>query len=259
VLARNGGWNDEQRSLALDLMGVSAEIRAMDSPLDAPDGIDTAEYLRELVESEMEVLAARQEESLDAIDEDLREATSLGLIAVDDPTLVLLRRYETASFRRQRWALDMLHKGRQRAEPAPTITNDYRERPRQAPYVWPTAEPVPNGDTPAPRPDPGSPTPEPDRTDLRGDQGHPAGPAQSVAAAVLRPERSQNGGPGHFAERSHLAGRLRRLARSLGARAAVVRPAKPGFRPGRRLSRPVMTPVRPTCGELLRLVVVPAA
>ncbi|WZO96875.1 hypothetical protein EP7_003880 [Isosphaeraceae bacterium EP7] len=259
VLAKAGGWSDEQRSLAMDLMGVAADVRAMDSPLDAPEGIDAGEYLRELVEFELEGLAARQEEALDAIDDDLREATSMGLIAVDDPTLVLLRRYETASFRRQRWALEMLHKGRQRAEPVPTMTHDYVERPRPDFSVWGAPDPVPHGDEPSPRPDPDTPTPDPDRSHPRADDSDLADHAPASGAATPRAERSQNVGPGHFAERSHLAGRLRRLARSLGVKGVAVRPARPFRKPEPRRSRPSMLQARPMRTEILRVFSAPAA
>jgi hypothetical protein len=263
MLDKNGMWTDDQARLALDLMGVSAEVRVMDSPLEAPEFVDTLAHLRDLVESEMEIIAARQEQALDAIDDDLREATAMGLIAVDDPTLVLLRRYETASFRRQKWALDMLHRGRQKPTPIPIQTgDDYRERPRQPLYDWEANPPIPDPTRsgPAPLPDPETPTPgpgpdRPHRIDprLSADPGHPA--------PQIRPaERSQRAAdPGDFARRIHPVGRFRLLARSLAARFLLSRQVTSHSRPNRCLSRPIKTPSRPAQGEILRLIAAPAA
>ncbi|WZO96431.1 hypothetical protein EP7_003424 [Isosphaeraceae bacterium EP7] len=259
VLEKTGDWNESQRSLALDLMGVSAEVREMDNPLDPTDGDAPMSHLRELVEFEIDGLLMRREEALDAIDDDLREATSMGLIAVDDPTLVLLRRYETASFRRQRWALDMLHKGRQKPAPVPTMTHDYVERPRQVSSIWCAPDPVPHPDGPAPNPDPAAPMPDSDRTHGRGDHASRGEQPRPGSGTAICAERSQNVGPGRFAERSHLAGRLRLLARLFAAKAASVRPASPLVRPDRRLGRPSLVAARPIRPELFRHFDVPAA
>jgi hypothetical protein len=265
TLDKKGVWTDEQATLALDLLGVAPELRAMDSPLEVPEGVERLEHLRELVESELEGLHDRKEGMLDEIDDDLREATTLGLIAVDDPTLVLLRRYETASFRRQRWALDMLHKGRQRAEPIPTMTHDYRERPRDPSYVRPPAREFPDTD-PAPDREPEPPASGPDRGNSSDQAGHPrpsAAAAQaetrSHSAKVPRAERTHRPSPARFAERSHLSGLFRRLARSLAGSKVAVVPAKPLARPDRRLSRPASAQARPIRPELLRLIAAPAA
>jgi hypothetical protein len=251
ALEKRGGWTAELKTLALDLMGVAADLREYDSPLEAPDGefVDEAAHLRDVVEYQLECLAMRQEEALDAIDDDLREATAMGLIAVDDPTLVLLRRYETASFRRQKWALDMLHRGRQKSTPIPIQTgDDYRERPRQplydreasAPIPDPTRSgpaPLPDPEAPTPGPDPGTDRPRPQRIDprLTADPRHPAPRARPA-------ERSQGAaGPGDLAGRTFLAGRLRRLARALVHRIPARRTASfaptAASRPACRLSR----------------------
>ncbi|WZO98855.1 hypothetical protein EP7_000446 [Isosphaeraceae bacterium EP7] len=249
ALDRNGAWTEAQETLALDLLGIAADLRDEGSPIEADAGVDLVEHRRELVEAEIDGLVARQEEALDAIDDDLREATSMGLVAADDPTLVLLRRYETASLRRQRWALDQLHRGRQKREFVPTMTHDYRERPRDPSYVRPVAlefpdpTPDPGTEPPATRPDPESPGPD--------GSGRPD--------PVARAGRTQLGaGPGHFAERSHLSGRLRLLARSLAARIEsrkpARRPCKPLARPARRRSRPSVAPSRVDAGALRLLV-----
>ncbi|WZO98588.1 hypothetical protein EP7_000168 [Isosphaeraceae bacterium EP7] len=246
ALNRKGTWTDEQATLALDLLGIAADLRDEDSPIEAGMGVDLVEHRRELVEAELDGLVARQEEALDAIDDDLREATSMGLVAADDPTLVLLRRYETASLRRQRWALELLQRGRQRREPAPQVmTDDYRERPRDLSYARPPAREFP-GD-PTPTPDPGSTDPGSDRT------GRPAGDNRAAQSRPISPNHLADR-PGNFAERSHLAGRLLLLARSLAARNAARRPSIQASgllaRPSRRLARPSVAPSGARAGAL---------
>jgi hypothetical protein len=262
-LNRNNGWTDAQACLALDLLGVPAEIRTLDNPLNAPEGADKMAHLRDLVEGEIEALEARREEALDAVDDDLREATSMGLVAVDDPTLVLLRRYETASFRRMKWALDMLHRGRQKPAPAPTMTHDYRERARETPQPQDhlAPNPVPDPEFVPPHPDPESPAPGPEsgpdrppRIDprLSPDRFPPARRIQTAERARRAAE------PADFAGRSHLAGRLRRLARSLVAREPARRASKHAqmttSRPACRLSRPLIVATRPRAVALRLLI-----
>jgi hypothetical protein len=268
ALEKRGDWTAELKALALDLMGVAADLREYDSPLEAPDGdfIGEAAHLRDVVEYQLEALAMRREEALDAIDDDLREATAMGLVATDDPTLVLLRRYETASFRRQKWALDMLHRGRQKPAPVPTMTHDYVERPRQSPHLRQdaAATPVPTDRGPGPLPDPEPPAQGPDRADRRPDLAHPpqsTGPdadRRPDAAKMPRAERSQRV-PKRIAGRIHPAGLLRRLARSLAVSRAAVRPSMAAARPHRRLARPSMIAARPTRIDGLRPVAPPAA
>jgi hypothetical protein len=172
----------------------------------------------------------------------------MGLIANDDPTLVLLRRYETASFRRQKWALDMLHRGRQRVEPIPSMTHDYRERPRQAPHVREEAAPVPTSEGPTPPPAPEPPA----RGPATGRDRQQPGPVQQAG-------RVQPAPPGPFAGRDLLAGHMLRLARSLAAPRTARRSPRLSSKPGRRMSRPTPATSRPARAGMLRLVAAPAA
>jgi hypothetical protein len=293
VLDKKGEWNDEQCKLALDLMGVGDDIRAMNNPLEAVEEYDRVAHLRGIIEDELAGLAARQEEALDMIDDDLREATTMGLVAVDDPTLILLRRYETASFRRQRWALDMLHRGRQKPTPVPVqARDDYRERPRQVPYPYVWTGPVPttatDPDSTPPTPEPEAPTPGPgtdrdrppqDKTPrseysqpadaprpvasaLRPHQAQRPNPADArsrQAARVARLDRTLRAGKSRLAERTHLSGLFGRLARSLAGQAVAITAAKPISRPDRRPSRPTKVQARPVFPDMLRLLTVPAA
>jgi hypothetical protein len=114
ALDKAGEWTDDQKTMALDLLGVAANNRDLPTPLDAPEGADALESLQALVDGQLDRLHARKESSLDDIEDDRREAATRGIFTVDDPGLVLLRRYETASFRRMKWALDLMQKGRSR-------------------------------------------------------------------------------------------------------------------------------------------------
>ncbi|WZO97882.1 hypothetical protein EP7_004934 [Isosphaeraceae bacterium EP7] len=134
ALDTKGEWTAEQTSLALDLLGVAAELRSASSPLEAPEGLDLLEHRQALVDDQLERLLSRQEHSLDRLEDELRQATMHGLNVTDDPTLKLIRRYETASFRRMTWALGLLT--RSRAEvPAP----DQADTDRPAPQPTQTA------------------------------------------------------------------------------------------------------------------------
>jgi hypothetical protein len=115
ALDQNGGWTEAQLSRALDLLGIAPDRRDQDDLFDIPEGVGLIEFLRALVDERVELLMARKAEALDAIEDELREATMHGLSVVEDRTLTLIRRYETASMRRMRWAIDLLNQ----ALPAP--------------------------------------------------------------------------------------------------------------------------------------------
>jgi hypothetical protein len=115
-----GQWTEAQDTLALDLLGIDADLRDQVTPIDSLEGVDPLEHCRRLVDDQLGRLLDRKEQVLDAIEDELREAVALGLDVVPDPTLVLLRRYEAASLRRLRWALDLLQKGKARPVVVPT-------------------------------------------------------------------------------------------------------------------------------------------
>jgi hypothetical protein len=114
ALDKGGEWTDEQKTLALDLLGIEAELRDQPTPLDPTDETGPLDHRQALVDDQLERLLDRKRDSLDDIEEDDREAVLQGFSTVDDRTLILLRRYETASFRRMKWALDLMKKGRSR-------------------------------------------------------------------------------------------------------------------------------------------------
>jgi hypothetical protein len=120
-------WNDAERSLALDLMGVPRALREAPMALDAGrDG------LRQFVADQIAGLSARRP-ALEERDGREQAAAMLGLGEPSD-ALKRLRRYESACHRRLQWAY-----GRLKAVP--------RNTPR-APFPY-APDPKP---TPAPEP-----------------------------------------------------------------------------------------------------------
>jgi hypothetical protein len=114
ALDKTGTWTDEQVTLALDLLGVDQTLRDLHTPLDSAEDSGTLDHRQELIDDQIEKLLDRKDSGLDDNEEDEREAAILGLSTGEDRVLLLLRRYETASFRRMKWALDLMHKGRSR-------------------------------------------------------------------------------------------------------------------------------------------------
>ncbi|WZO98958.1 hypothetical protein EP7_000549 [Isosphaeraceae bacterium EP7] len=171
ALDKGSEWTDEQEGLALDLLGIAAELRDLDSPIEANDGGSTLEHRQDLVDDQLERLIRIKDECLDEVEDALQEATIQGLSTVDDPTLVLLRRYETASMRRLKWALDLMHKGNK------TRPDDHGFGKRDFdPPAWkgPNPAAVPNFPTPRQMP-PSSPAPGAERSHF----GQPGTTAQA--------------------------------------------------------------------------------
>ena len=104
IHAENGKWAEAQRALALDLLGVPAELRDGTTKLDAdPAAVAAAEIAR---------LHERQETVLADLDADEQAAAELGIPGERPESLLLLRRYEAACQRRLAWALKEMQRGR---------------------------------------------------------------------------------------------------------------------------------------------------
>src|SRR4051812_9614169 len=96
ALGTNGGWDDAQRRLAFDLLGVAPELR--NGSTRVPPEADAA-ALAELVERQVARLRGRRERSLDALDEAERAMAAAGMPLDEDAATARIRRYE-ASCRR---------------------------------------------------------------------------------------------------------------------------------------------------------------
>jgi hypothetical protein len=120
-------WNDAERSLALDLMGVPRALR------EAPTAVDVdAEGRRRLVAERVEGLQSRRP-MLEERDGREQAAAMLGLGEPSD-ALKRLRRYESACHRRLQWAY-----GRLKAVPrnTPRAPFPYAPEPKPAPAPEP--------------------------------------------------------------------------------------------------------------------------
>jgi hypothetical protein len=146
VLCEVGNWDDSQRSMALNLLGVPIELRVGTTAVDPPEGgtLDAGTFRLGVVEGELKRLRSRKAEAFDRLDDHDRESAMAGIGAELSKPLRLLERYESACFRRQQAALRIL--------------ND-RPRPKEPIPTRPAAEPRPVADR---RPAPQAPQPPED-------------------------------------------------------------------------------------------------
>ncbi len=96
ILRNTGAWTDDQRRLALDLLGVPVALRDGGDIL--PPAAD-AEALAALVADQVAMLHEDQEAVLDALDRTERSMALAGMPAEEDAASARLRKYE-ASCRR---------------------------------------------------------------------------------------------------------------------------------------------------------------
>lgn len=116
-LDHDTGWTDDQRRLALDMLGIAHELRDGIMPL-VPEHDKEALWARKsAVRKEIRRLARRRVEVLDARDLAEQRAVIAGEAAEVDTDLALLRRYEGACHRSQQWALKQLKEGRRGMNP----------------------------------------------------------------------------------------------------------------------------------------------
>ena len=108
--AMQGVWDEKQRALALDMLGVSIEFRESSKRLlgGGPDGESQAMIARR----EIERIDASFENGLAYVDEREQKMAEEGVsLSVSAPAR-LLRRYESEAWKRYRWADQELKAGR---------------------------------------------------------------------------------------------------------------------------------------------------
>ena len=140
ILRESGEWDDSQRSMALDLLGVPLELRAGTTAVDPPEG-DQSEakvFRLLLVEAELERLRSRKTQAFDLLDEYDRELAEAGIGAELSKPLKLIARYESAAWRRQMAALKILNG---------------RPKPPEPVAIKPAAPPQPTPPPSRPRPE----------------------------------------------------------------------------------------------------------
>jgi hypothetical protein len=154
----NGIWDEPQRSLAFDMLGVPGTLRAC-YPLLPPDA--DGPTLAALARSEIAALDHDTADHLNDLDEFDQHVASEGLGFDTSAPAILLRRYELAAWRIFRWAEDELKYKRKRI----LMGIDAAFQPSSNSFVPLAPEPEPCREPePAPSPEP-APTPTPNDPD----------------------------------------------------------------------------------------------
>ena len=140
ILGGSGIWDDSQRTMALDLLGVPLELRSGTTAVDPPEGDESEAKVFRLVvvEAELDRLRRRKAQAFDLLDEHDRESAQAGIGAELSKPLKLIARYESAAWRRQQAALKILN-GRPRS-PEPAAIQPPAERKPAPPATRPRAE-----------------------------------------------------------------------------------------------------------------------
>ncbi|CAN5890918.1 hypothetical protein BH23PLA1_BH23PLA1_34150 [soil metagenome] len=157
ALDRRATWDDDQRQLALDLLGIPRELRA-DHPCADPE--TPAEQLEELIRRETRALRLLIQHELADRDEFARDLAGRGLSYDMTPTAERLRKYEMASERTFFRSLDRL-RNRDAQRPTPELIWDDEDddqpenepKPKPEPKNEPKPKPEPKNE-PKPKPEP---------------------------------------------------------------------------------------------------------
>jgi hypothetical protein len=138
-LDRHQTWTDNQRSHALDLLGIHPDFRDAETPVDPVDG-DLFAIRCDLVDSEIRRLATVRESTI-GLDDTERALAEQSLGAEFTKPVQLLDRYERNAFRRQQWARRQLSAAQR---------GDAPETAKPVPVS--AAPPAPRAIPPAPQP-----------------------------------------------------------------------------------------------------------
>ena len=111
-----GGWDEAQRRLAFDLLGVPLELRLGSTRVPPPAD---AEGLAGLIRREVARLRDDRDAVLDELDDAERSMAVLGMPLDEDATTARLRRYEASCRRAMNWAHSELRRLKSDASPAP--------------------------------------------------------------------------------------------------------------------------------------------
>ncbi len=114
-------WNVEQRSKALDLLGVDKALRSAPSLIDPAPHEDPIVAQREEASYQIEALRTHKSEVLDPIDERERKAAEQGQSFQVTTEHLQLSRFESACMRRLQWASEQLRRKQRGALKKPTF------------------------------------------------------------------------------------------------------------------------------------------
>jgi hypothetical protein len=119
IVREGGDWDDSQRSMALNPLGVPLELRTGATAVAPPEGDQSeAKVFRLLVvEAELDRLRGRKLAAFDLLDEQDRELAEDGIALELSKPLKLIARYESACWRCQQAAYRILSDRPRLAEP----------------------------------------------------------------------------------------------------------------------------------------------
>lgn len=137
LLEAGGLWGDAQTSLALDLLGVPAELRVAGT---TPMEVEPEAKIR-LIRAEIDRLSSRKARALEEIDRRERDMAALGFGPDRGGELAKVRRFERSCSRRLEWSRDQL-RSRKRA-PRPDDPGPGPDRGTFRPSPPPVPSPAP--------------------------------------------------------------------------------------------------------------------
>jgi hypothetical protein len=161
IAMATGTWDDAQRSLAFDLIGVPQELRVADPAI--PEGADGL-TLAAIARDQIEALAHRASDRLVDPDEFDRQMAEAGLSFDLTPPARLLRRYHAAAFRLFLWARDEFYSVQGQRTPEAAPSPSVAEAPPPEPPPPPAPQPEPESvreSAPAPSAPRGASSPSP--------------------------------------------------------------------------------------------------
>ena len=140
IAEATGTWDEAQRSLAFDLIGVPHELRVADPVL--PEGAD-GPTLALIARDQIAALGHRATDRLADHDEFDRRMAEAGLSFDLTPPARLLRRYHTAAFRLFLWARDEFYSVQAQRTPEAPPSSTVAEAPPPEPPPPPAPQPEP--------------------------------------------------------------------------------------------------------------------
>ena len=130
VAEGKGSWNEEQRQLAFDMLGVSPVLR--DGSMQVPAAAD-GPALAELAGREVVRLTELLEGELEDLDEAARGMAASGMSLDEDGETRRLRQYEGRARREWRWAVSELKRVRAGCAPSEKMYAAHKDKPGAAP------------------------------------------------------------------------------------------------------------------------------
>jgi hypothetical protein len=112
-------WSESERSRALDLFGIAADLRSGRTLIDTPEGTDPVAHHRGMAMTEVDRLEKLRDRAMVAIDETEQLQMMAGDVAMLSKPAQLVLRYEREAWRQYREAMKEVKASAQDPEPFP--------------------------------------------------------------------------------------------------------------------------------------------